>query len=708
MILGSEIVEPVLLEKQYKDHTVKNAVENLFEEMLPDNARTIHQQPIRNVEVTIQIIDEKDNRVLETITGKAESGSVKLDSSSLIRRTATLKLAIDPDLFPQRGSLIWFNRIAKVYVGIADMSKYGEVTNFLVGTYWIDGAGLTVDETSGYIDVKLSDKMSKYDGKKIENKIKIEPDTPIDEAIRLVMESAGETDFGYMDKVESYEVVPHTLEYGIGDTINKIIEELRDMYMDYVCGYSVSGQFELKKLKVQKEDEVATPKWRFDKDSEDGMDLTLSFTEDYSLKDIKNRIVVYGGTSEKTGLTPVGEVRITDPKSPFNVYAIGERTDIEIDDKYVTNEQCISKGKFEIWKSSNFQESCTITCPPIYIIDAFDIIEITHPVTKIVSRYQVDSIDYGLDISSPMSISAHKLYYISLEYGEEKLPLVSNIINGINNWGWLSLGEERIRDCYNIMGSGDASLIVRFQDVEVGGEQASVTSYPTTRNQTMMIDIADFANLDKDDPNGDGGSGSKGDYLDRVLGHEMFHAVVNDYYGHDIAVQLPIWFKEGFAEFIHGAKERFQNAYSNKTKEDKKKSLISLAESQLRGDWTGTSEDYVAAYLLAIGVYRLCSENQWKQLFIRLKQQKNPSINFLLKLLPIADTNDMVVRRLLDELENMGDVWQFLFNESDIDTGSVGGSHFMNLFNMPLDAETVFNNANATVPTLGFLLKIEK
>lgn len=700
-------LEPVLLEKQYKDHTVPNAVDDISLSKLPDNAMTVHQQRIRNMSITIQIIDEKTDKVLETISGMTESGSVKVDSGSLIRRTADLTLQVEPEFFPKRDSLIWFNKVIKIYAGIEDLSRYGSVTNFLLGTFWVDEVDLTINENSR-ISVSVSDKMTKYDEAKIENPIKIEPNTPIDEAIKLVMENLGESHFGRFDKVEDGEVVPYTLEYKAGDSAMDIITALRDMYMDYVCGYNLKGEFEFRKIQNQKEEYIEDSKWRFDDSAKDGMDLTIEYRETYNLKNIKNRIVVIGGTSEKTGLTPSGEARVTDPKSPFNIYAIGKRTEVLTESKYVTEEQCISKAKFETWKRSNFQEKCTITCPPLYLLDAFDIIDVTNPVTREVSRYMIDSMDFGLSYDSTMSITAHKLYYVSLEYGEEQLPLVNAIINGIYNKGWISLAEERIRDCYNIMGKGTATLTIRFQDNDIGGAQASVISYPTTDNQTMLIDLADFKDLIIDDENGASIKGSKGDYLDRVIGHETFHVVTNDYFGHDTIVQMPIWFKEGFSEFIHGAKERFTYAFMDLSRENKKSTLIGLAEKQLNGEWGGTSEDYVAAYLLAIAIYRLSDREHWRNLFPRLKKQQNVGINFTQKLLPIAKTTDEVNARIIKELNDMNDVWNWLFNPNDIDTGSVGGIHFMNLYNMPLTAETVFNNANAIDKSIGFLIKIEK
>ena len=37
-------------------------------------------------------------------------------------------------------------------------------------------------------------------------------------------------------------------------------------------------------------------------------------------------------------------------------------------------------------------------------------------------------------------------------------------------------------------------------------------------------------------------------------------------------------------------------------------------------------------------------------------------------------------------MNDMNDVWDFLFDNNDIDTGSVGGIHFMNLYGIPLTA----------------------
>lgn len=697
----------VALEKQYKDHIVDNPITDLREKMLPPEARAVHLQPVRNLEITIQVLEEQTEKVIETITGKATDGSIKLDSSSLTRRTGSITLSVDPDLFPEPDSLIWFGNIIRVYAGLKDLTQNGKTLNFLLGTFWIDEGSYSIDETKSTITVELSDKMTKYDEEQLNYPLEIPENVPITDAMRLVMENVGETRFKSMTLIDKSLVVPYKLEYGIGTEVQDVIKDIRDMYMDWVCGYDVMGNFEFKKIAVQQADEVAEPKWRFDSSDNDRADLTMEFSEGYNLKNIRNHIVVYGGANSRTGESPVGEVRITDASSPFNIDAIGSRKMIVVEDNLVTNEQCISKARFDIWKKSNFQETASITALPVYILDADDIIEVTHPHTKKVSRYRVDSFDLGLGVDATMSISAHKLYYIGLEYGERMIPIVENFIKGINNWGWLSLAEERIKDVYNIMGSGQNQLSIRFTEGDLGGTQASVTSYATTKTQTMMIDIKDFEGLDPLSEDGDNGR-TKGDYADRVLGHEMFHAVTNDYIGHEKVIDMPNWFKEGFAELLHGAKERFTSVNENLSDSEKRQSLTTLARSLLRGSWSSSSADYVASYLIAIAIYRVTTQAQWDNLFINLRSQENLAINFLTKLLPIAETSDGVIDILMAEIETMDDVWGMLFDETDTDTGSIAGYHFMNLYNTRLTAESVFNNSGATTDSLGFSLQIHK
>ena len=692
-----------MINKEIRDNTVHNPVDDISLGALPAFTNDLHSQSLRNLHVTIQVLDEKTKEVIEVIHGFAESGNINVDGDSLVRRTGSIKLIATDDLFIKPDSLLWFNRIIRVYIGLGDNAKQGEVTNYLAGTYWIEQGSYIIGESGESITISLMDKMFKWDDMELESPLVIESGIPIDQAIRILMEHVGETDFGEIVKSENTEVVPYKLEYSTGESITSIITALRDMYMEYNCYYNLKGEFEFSKFKSQREYDLPEPKWRFDT-TDSVIRTLLDFSEVYNLRDIRNRVVVYGGTSERSGLSSFAEARVTDVSSPFNIYAIGEKTRILVEDTLSTNEQCMSRAKYEVQKESTFKEVCTIKTIPLYMLDINDVIVVRHPRTGIESKYIVDSFDYGLSFDSQMTITAHKAYYVTLEYGEEKSPLVEAIIRGIANWGWLSLSEERISQCFNMVASGTATLNVIFQDIVSGGEQASITSYSTTKNQTLTIDLADFEQLILTDENGAVEDRSKGDYLDRVLGHEMFHAVSNDFLGHNNTILYPLWFKEGFSEFIHGGKERFLAAYHGQSQTEKKNSLIALAESLLDGNFNGTSEDYVASYLIAIAIYRIAKpKGLWTNLFTNMRNQTSPGINFLSKFLPIGSESE-VKTLVMNELKSMTSIWTMLFNVNETDTGSVGGYYFMNLYNTRLTAESVFNNANSTVDSVGFKL----
>lgn len=699
----------------YKDHTVQNPVNSLKMEDLPSNAYSVHDQSIRVLTVTIQVLNEKTGEVIETIAGKAERGQIRVDADSLMRREASIRLKIDPDLFPRQGSLMWFGNICRIYVGIDDNQQVNQTINFLAGTFWIESANYLLDEKTHVITVELKDKMMKYEDIQLEYPLRIDRDTPIHDAIRALMEHIGETEFGQIDESREGEVVPYTIEYAIGEDIVDLIIELRDMYMDYVAGYDVSGAFEFRRIESQREDDVAEPKWRFDAQGKT-LKTQISYEEDYNLRNIRNRIVVYGGTSSVTGITPIGESRVTDSSSPFNINAIGERTKIIVEDKYVINEQCMALAKFEAYRNANFQEKATIVTIPIYILDVYDVIEVIHPYTNIESKYMVDSISFGLGIDDEMTIKAHKLYYVSLEYGEAFEPLVEYIINGIKGYGWIRLSEEVIEKAFGIQGSGDANLNITFVDHLLGGFQASTTSYPTTVNQSLEFDLADFSEVDLTSDRGDYISTSRRDSDDsvsRIILHEMFHVVMNDYLGYNKAIIIPQYFKEGLSELVHGAHGRFESAFSHLSRTEKKKEIIKLAKWILDDNFEGSSNDYVASYMIAWAFYRIAKRNNlWEGLMYRLKKEENLAFNFLSKALPIKQDSKDIKDMLIAEMESgMDDIWDYLFQvpTKDTDTGSILGILGENYYGIPLTDENVLPIGNYNgEESIGFKLRFIK
>jgi flagellin len=121
---------------------------------------------------------------------------------------------------------------------------------------------------------------------------------------------------------------------------------------------------------------------------------------------------------------------------------------------------------------------------------------------------------------------------------------------------WLRESERRILDSYGIRGDGAALQIDITADTDgAGGYAAFVSSQaggPGGRgtNLRLSIDLANFT-----PPNlPDGGTAPF--YNDRIIAHEMVHAVMARATNWASLTATSTWFVEGAAEFIHGADER--------------------------------------------------------------------------------------------------------------------------------------------------------
>lgn len=143
---------------------------------------------------------------------------------------------------------------------------------------------------------------------------------------------------------------------------------------------------------------------------------------------------------------------------------------------------------------------------------------------------------------------------------EEDLEI---IISNLKKW-WLVEAENLVEDGYGITANkGDeenkVGMQITFSNDSRDSVFASVSvNYNVDKDGELTVNDSDLVmniNLAYAKPitpeNTDGGKAPY--YIDRVVGHEMVHAVMASTMNYG---SLPIWFKEGTAEFIHGADER--------------------------------------------------------------------------------------------------------------------------------------------------------
>jgi len=120
--------------------------------------------------------------------------------------------------------------------------------------------------------------------------------------------------------------------------------------------------------------------------------------------------------------------------------------------------------------------------------------------------------------------------------------------------GWLSSAEDMIKQYYGLEADG-AKLTINLDTSDgAASTLASVSgSYVSGKftNIQLNIDMADFGSAATVD------GGGAPFYSDRVIAHEMVHAVMSRTMNMG---SLPQWFVEGTAELIHGADERLAGA----------------------------------------------------------------------------------------------------------------------------------------------------
>lgn len=175
------------------------------------------------------------------------------------------------------------------------------------------------------------------------------------------------------------------------------------------------------------------------------------------------------------------------------------------------------------------------------------------------------------------------------------------VISHLKKW-WLDLGEELVTNGYGIKVNPPVDLKITFSNDPNDNTAAYVRgSYKVENGETvgkgsnliLNINLAHGQPIESDNVNG----GSPPQYLDRVIAHEMVHAMMASTMNFG---SLPKWFKEGTAEFIHGADERlvgdiYRQGGNNKDKgiKDIVEHIDNIKEKNSTIDPLGYSTSYI-------------------------------------------------------------------------------------------------------------------
>lgn len=166
----------------------------------------------------------------------------------------------------------------------------------------------------------------------------------------------------------------------------------------------------------------------------------------------------------------------------------------------------------------------------------------------------IDQID---DISASTSFNGMKLldgsFALKSTMDHDPKGLV---LRGLSTW-WLGQGMDLVNECYGISfdtAKGAKEIDVVFTDDSTSSALASVSfTYPSgsyANKLTLTVNMHYFKDITAGKTDG---GGNPSQYLDRVIAHEMTHAVEVSNFNAD---GIPLWFTEGLAELTHGGDER--------------------------------------------------------------------------------------------------------------------------------------------------------
>ncbi|MDZ5725774.1 MULTISPECIES: flagellinolysin [Acetobacterium] len=173
-----------------------------------------------------------------------------------------------------------------------------------------------------------------------------------------------------------------------------------------------------------------------------------------------------------------------------------------------------------------------------------------------------------------------------------------NLVSSLKKW-WLEEAEDLVTSSYGLTASGINMSVEIINDPSssyAAYVQGSFTSDPANMVGTPGItgqgsNLSLKINLAYSQPTDTIDGGTAPQYVDRVIAHEITHAVMMSTMNFG---DLPIWFNEGIAEFTHGGDERLKSGIALLGSIE---NVVSNIGDGSYGAWDGNSNDYASAYL---------------------------------------------------------------------------------------------------------------
>ncbi|SCG82734.1 hypothetical protein DW1_1161 [Proteiniborus sp. DW1] len=392
--------------------------------MITNEMLEVHLQPIQEKHIRISLlqnffVNEDDNlvrrfRKVGELQGNTTGGSIDINNNSTIRRTCSIDMVItDSSFLVSEDSKIWMDKWFKVELGIRNL-KTDNIVWFNKGIFAINNPSIKYNSSTKSLHIEGLDLMCTLDGTlggELGIVTKIQTNVDIPGVLETAVWRLGKISKTHIYIEQNASTLPYDIEKTPTDTVYSILEEIRDLYMDWEIFFDEEGRFIYQKIKNRY---VDNPLPNYENDV-----ITFNFLEehdlvndyglDYDFQNVKNKIIIWGHQLDN-GIQIHHELINSNPDSPFDINKLGEIPKTIIDDKIFTDEQAEQRARYEFWKHNNFCEQVNIQMLPVYFLDVNKLVEFNKPEINLVGKYLVDSIHLPLEIDSLMSLRAHRVY----------------------------------------------------------------------------------------------------------------------------------------------------------------------------------------------------------------------------------------------------------------------------------------------------------
>jgi len=236
----------------------------------------------------VELLDDMFEPISE-IASDASNVTFNIDSSSDIRRTATLKLVIeDESWLTENFEIGWLDKYVRFSIGIL---FEGEYHYYVLGTMLLSADAFMYDATTSELTMTLVDLMAcatSQRGSQIGYPVKIPFESNVREALLATIARYMPVITKISDDVDDFpDVVPYDQEFNAGAYPYDIMSALLDLFPWYEQYYDCNGQYHANKIPMGIGEPVVLGPAQLD-------DLIISEERRFDFSGIKNTTEIWG------------------------------------------------------------------------------------------------------------------------------------------------------------------------------------------------------------------------------------------------------------------------------------------------------------------------------------------------------------------------------------------------------------------------------